>query len=80
MKSVDNIRRGDNVERVRGKHVGILGKVVARKPAQGLVTTHVKVQINFKDSGIVKEWRALYNRYFRDKWTPVAGWRRVFDE
>ena len=76
MKSVDNIRRGDLVIRNYGKHKGLVGKVVDRKPNVGLVVSHIKVQIDFIRHDIQGDWRDIYNRYFRETWTPIGRWRK----
>jgi hypothetical protein len=77
MRSVDNFRVGDTVKRMSGNHIGLTGKVIATKPRIGIVVTHIRVSINFDLHEVHGMWRDIYNKYFRDRWTPVGGWRRI---
>lgn len=76
-RSVEHFRFGDYVERTRGKHAGVVGRVVGRIPTHGLVAIRIKVQIDHKISEVTdSKWRKLYKQYYAEQFTNVNGWRK----
>lgn len=76
MSAVAHFRVGDSVIRTGGDHMGLTGRVVACRPKRGMVTTHIKININYGLHEVPPEWRSVYKQCFYYNWTPVKMWRR----